>query len=61
MVINSHRHCFLRIFLTYHILVQLRFDLVRSRNIFDIDLWRFFWFILFLFDLLVLRNLVLQV
>ena len=51
MIIDRHCHGLLCTFLTYHILIQSGLDLMRCRNIFNIQLRKFLWFLFFLLDL----------
>ena len=61
MIIDCYRHCFLGIFLSYYKVIQLRLNLMRCRNILDIQdrltLFAFF----FLLDLLLLWDHILKI
>ena len=61
MIVNSYRHYFLGFLLSYHILIQCFFDLMRCRNIFQIQN-RFFclFFLLFFMDLFRLLSGILK-
>ena len=61
MIVHSDGHCFLRILLPHHIFIQLCLDLVRRRNILDIQFMEFFRFFLFLLNLLRFRLHILQI
>ena len=61
MIVYSNRHYLLGVFLSYYIFIQFRFDLMRSRNILDIQDRFFFFFRLFLFHTLALRDLCIHV
>ena len=52
MVIDRDGHRLLGIFLSYHIFVQTRLDLMRRRNILDVQLMEFLRLLLFFLDLL---------
>ena len=62
MVVHGNRHHFLRMFLTYHILIKACLNLMRCRNRMNVEYCLFFLFLRFLFlDLLRLRNTSLQI
>ncbi len=56
MIINRNGNNLLGIILSDHKIIQLCFDLVRRRNVFDIQYRFIFRFLLFLLQLLFIRN-----
>ena len=59
MVVNGNGHYLLGIFLTDHIFIQGSLDLMRCRNLLEIQDW-FFLFCFFLFGFLLLSHLILE-
>ena len=59
MVVNGNGHYLLGIFLTDHIFIQGSLDLMRCRNLLEIQDW-FFLFCFFLFGFLPLSHLILE-